>query len=149
LKQELIKVTIGENGSIGRISVSFTGTQDMSLQIQDMFVTINVEKSFVNRTKLKKENSIIDEEASFSRGRERHPLWLFFYGFYLSSFALDLHQLSSAELSFNDLRMDVTRVELNEFKGIERKKKLEQDSLSPKVAANYPVNYHAGTSLQN
>ena len=72
LKQELIKVTIGENGSIGRISASFTGMQDMSLQIQDMFVTINVEKSFVSRTKLEKENSTIDEEASISRGQERH-----------------------------------------------------------------------------
>lgn len=72
-KQELVKVTIGENGSIGRISASFTGTQDMSLRIQDMFVTINVEKSFVSRTKLEKENSTIDEEVSFSRGQERHP----------------------------------------------------------------------------
>jgi len=78
LKQELIKVTIGENGSIGRISASFTRTQDMSLQIQDMFVTINVAKSFVSRTKLGKENSITDEEASFSRGQERHPSWLLY-----------------------------------------------------------------------
>jgi len=46
--------------------------QDMSLQIHDMFVTSNVEKSFVSRTKLGKENSTIDEEASLSRGQERH-----------------------------------------------------------------------------
>ena len=98
MKQELIKVTIGENRSIGRISASFTGTQDMSLQIQDMFVTINVEKSFVNRTKLKKENSIIDEEAYFQEvEKDTH------YGFSFMDFTFHL----SLWIYINYLRLNL------------------------------------------